>query len=451
MKKTNAKPSDLARVVYQRIRSTTSCPPRQVLDNLFDELFYVSMKTEESDHIKVTVTLIDPEKPDGKKTFKKRNEDKWTTIPFQDKIPFNVKTVTKLSKAADPWSSSLAVYFDTSNELFIWGMIDQALHYQSFLNYESTSGPDQPGIFQVAITDTGCLSVIYDYELLADLRQNVLISKYIDVFKEGVVHEYLKDMCSNFNQELKKAVTKELPNVSSVWGYQMTSIAATTLSRILIRIQNYKHGGALLISSNKVGLSVKYPISYNRLGTSMVNYIAQNNAYWYHSDRIDKALEKDEETISVDDYLGETVSEQNENNIYSEQKGAIRFVSSLSCVDGLIVLDKKFAVVGFGAVIKSENLPETVWLSKTIKINSKTLTKVQPTHFGTRHQSMFAYCWAHNDALGFVVSQDGDIRAIKRIDDKLIMWENIKVQRFLKSHALKSASDRREALINKKT
>ena len=56
--------------------------------------------------------------------------------------------LVKLSKAVDPWSSSLAVYFDQYNELIIWGMIDQAMHFQNFLNYEIEEGHEQPGSFK---------------------------------------------------------------------------------------------------------------------------------------------------------------------------------------------------------------------------------------------------------------------------------------------------------------
>lgn len=93
----------------------------------------------------------------------------------------------KLSKAADPWSSSLAVYYDVDDNLTIWGMIDQAVHYQSFLNYETEEGPEQPGLFQTTITGIGSLVVIFDYELIATLRQNILISNFIDVFRRGAV------------------------------------------------------------------------------------------------------------------------------------------------------------------------------------------------------------------------------------------------------------------------
>jgi len=37
-----------------------------------------------------------------------------------------------------------------------------------------------------------------------------------------------------------------------------------------------------------------------------------------------------------------------------ELKGAIRFISSLSCVDGLITISKDFIVFGFGAIIKAK-------------------------------------------------------------------------------------------------
>ncbi len=61
---------------------------------------------------------------------------------------------------------------------------------------------------------------------------------------------------------------------------------------------------------------------------------------------------------------------------------------------------------------------------------------MDPKHFGTRHQSMFAYCLQNPESIGFVVSQDGEIRAIKNIDGKVIIWENIQVYQFIRSNKL---------------
>ena len=102
-----------------------------------------------------------------------------------------------------------------------------------------------------------------------------------------------------------------------------------------------------------------------------------------------------------------------------------------------VVLNPELKVRGFGAVIKNIELPEFIYLSKTAIISTNKLEKVSPNHFGTRHRSMFSYCWKQEGSLGFVVSQDGDIRAITKIGDKLVMWENIKVQQLLRSRKLK--------------
>jgi DNA integrity scanning protein DisA with diadenylate cyclase activity len=58
---------------------------------------------------------------------------------------------------------------------------------------------------------------------------------------------------------------------------------------------------------------------------------------------------------------------------------------------------------------------------------------MDPKHFGTRHRSLFAYCYANPDSLGFVISQDGEIRAVMKVGEELVIWEHIKVHQFLKS------------------
>ena len=47
--------------------------------------------------------------------------------------------------------------------------------------------------------------------------------------------------------------------------------------------------------------------------------------------------------------------------------------------------------------------------------------------FGTRHRSMARFTSANPNSLGFVVSQDGDIRAITRVGNRTVLFENVKV------------------------
>ena len=56
------------------------------------------------------------------------------------------------------------------------------------------------------------------------------------------------------------------------------------------------------------------------------------------------------------------------------------------------------------------------------------LRETDLSEFGTRHWALMRYCHHYPGSLGFSVSQDGNIQAMTRIGDRLVLWENIDVQ-----------------------
>ena len=103
----------------------------------------------------------------------------------------------------------------------------------------------------------------------------------------------------------------------------------------------------------------------------------------------------------IEDYRGEIT-------------GCVRFISSLSCVDGLILAAPDLSIKGFGVEIRTKKDPQRAFLSLQPTVNPKKLLSVDPSSYGTRHRSMMRYCFAHSGSLGFVISQDGEIRAMTR-------------------------------------
>jgi len=198
-----------------------------------------------------------------------------------------------------------------------------------------------------------------------------------------------------------------------------------------LRIKSYRHGGALLISGVRAerGLNVKYPMSYNRLKNALVNRAVKLIERTYASDQIYEYLEKDDD-IPIDLYLEENVSETELNRIRSEIDGALWFISLLSRVDGLVLMNKHLVVRGFGVEIKSSTPPDRVYICSTQIPNNSALKEVDYNHFGTRHRSMMRYCWNYSGTVGFVVSQDGDVRAMIKHGEALLMWENIRLQKY---------------------
>ncbi len=440
MSKVNSNQQDLALHVLDKLKHVKMplpVPPLAVLEELFEVLFYTSMHTEEAHLVKVTVTLIDPDNPDPKPP-KRIVAERWSVVPFDAPLEYNIRTLTKLSNAADPSTTSLAVYYNAAGKLFIWGMIDQAIHYQSFLNYESDSGSEQPGLFQVSISNVGTLNVLFDYELLATLKQNVLVSRYTDVFTIGPVSKILKDNAAGLKEELNDFLKTNYPGEPlSEWETFMDDLWIQTISRLLLRIQNYRHGGAVLITDNHPDADVKYNIKYNRLRMAMSRYGREVIRNYMVESLIDDEIDRGKRVISKDWYQEEARSLVAKEEIGDEIKGAISFLASHTCVDGVLLFDRDMTSKGFGVVLKSRRMPRKIYVSNTATAAPKSLKAADPMHFGTRHRSMIAYCWNHPEALGLVVSQDGDIRAFHRVDEKLIMWENIKTQQFLKSRKIK--------------
>lgn len=425
-------PNDLAGFVFKQLRKSAikeKKPSEAVLKELFNTLYYTSLQTEEGQFIKITVTLLDHNsiEPDAEQPY-----DNWNFYPFEPAIPFSIKNLAKLSKAADPESSSLSVYYDEHGDLFIYGMIDQSVRFQNFLNYEREKKPAHPGIIQTMINGIGILNVMLDFQLIATLNQNTLIKLYPNVFQHGPIAEFIEKNAAYPHSFLEKITKDEFgPKVAHVYNEIILDYVIQSISRVLLKIKNYQHGGAILITSNFTkDLTVKYNLKYNRLEDAILDIVVNITDNDILKDEVKSHRRKGDLPIELHEAV-----EENELDIedsYNELIGAVRFVSSLTCVDGLVLMSPHLQVAGFGAVINEKTLPPYICLSRSSR-PSATKTKIDPKHFGTRHQSMFSYCLKHPDSLGFVVSQDGEIRAIKNVNGEVMMWENIKVYQFERS------------------
>ncbi|MGN7986388.1 putative sensor domain DACNV-containing protein [Pedobacter sp. 22226] len=428
-----SRPNDLGNYVFDALPMSFGRhvrPSAEVLNSFFEVLFYASLDTEEGDLIKVTTTLFNPIAVQPNKL----KSDRWRFVKFDNKIAFNIANLVKLSKAADPWSSTLAVYFDLQGNLWIHGLIDQALHVQSFLNYESEDKPTQPGLFQASIIDIGSISVLRDYKLIASLNKDILVTKYIDVLKSGIIYSLLREDAKLIrDQALQNLTNRFLGTNLEDWEEFFDNIWQNTISRLLIQIKNYHHGGALLISDRETNLEIKYAISYKRIGSSIKNLVQQN----LKEENLLSQINNSDLSLDMELFINYQNCLRAKDNAKNDLKASIRFVSSHSCVDGLILLDGQLNTKGFGVIVRGLSPPDSIYVSSST--TGKPYIEKNPKHFGTRHQSMFAYCFNNPGSIGFIVSQDGDIRATTRVGDKLIVWENIKTQQFIRTTPLKDA------------
>ncbi|MGL5647678.1 MAG: putative sensor domain DACNV-containing protein [Clostridium sp.] len=423
-----AYPIDLAKEVYNffYLNGTALKVTVEDLESLFEVAYFASLKTEELQPIKVRLTYINKNIPDFNPP-KRIMKNRWSYIRFKDDVELTISNLVKIAKAADPEVTALAVDF-VNGKWIIWGMIDQEDSYHNFILNESNTGPERPGTFYLDIEELAELVVYKGYKQIASLKKSVLINNQIDVFKEGLVIEKLQEYIYEYIMNVENRTHDEIYGHRDSWTGTLKQKWISIICRILINIKEYRHGGAILIDNDILDedLDIKYNILYNRLGNQILEYGESLVKLNFLEDRIfDQIMgsskagisnllinKKDCTLIDVKEY---------ENSI----SGAIKYISSLSCVDGLVLMNSKFEVNGFGVEILCNEKPPKIYIAKDAR--GRRLQEVRYEHFGTRHRSMMRYCYKKPNSIGFVISQDGDIRVMMNKNDSVILWNNIKI------------------------
>jgi hypothetical protein len=303
--------------------------------------------------------------------------------------------LVKLSKAVDPWSSTLAVDVDSTASLRIWGVIDQGVHRSTFVVQETDGGPAMPGLFQATIEGVGEVAAYKSYEFLGRLRQDVLVTAEVGVLQNGPIRKKLLPAIQRFQRKAKRAVGSKLYEERGHWGVSLEDEWISALCRILIGIQRYGHGGAVLISEKPAGLNPRYPIKYprlfealDRIAVTQIRETTYRNLIW---DELKGAAEDiNENVIPARLYQDNTRAHNELEEISGEVTGSVRFISSLGRVDGLVWLKHDLTLNGFGVIIGTSEEPSQV-LRATNAAGTKT-AKVDLNNLGTRHRSMIRQC-----------------------------------------------------------
>lgn len=421
-------PHDLAKLVAERLRSEHGRSQSEwVLTRLLETLYFASLKTNERRRVLCTIDYVDPRQPRAAVEEQER-ADQWNYARFDRPLPFDVRGVAKLARAADPEVSSLAVFSNRRHRLFIWGMVDQEPRYGEAIALDAPAHLERPGLFQATVVGPGNISVYHRGVLVGSLVQNALVQEYHNVLWSGPIHEILKDHLHwslTHRQDREPRLGLRLPDESeSVLAPSVVPLDyrlfnsglllrwINAVCRILVNIQHYHHGGGLLIVPHAIpeGLNTKYQVTYDRLLTAVTGLVRFQTSFRETASEAPRSFYR-----GLDEHRNELL-------------GAIRFIASLANVDGVVLLDRSLGVRGFGVELRADNRLNKVFLAGDAAGSEDLMHEIDLTHFGTRHRAMMRYCYEWEGALGFAVSQDGEIQAMTRIGKRLVMWENIDVQ-----------------------
>ena len=99
-----------------------------------------------------------------------------------------------------------------------------------------------------------------------------------------------------------------------------------------------------------------------------------------------------------------------------------RLIANLAAIDGAVVVDKRFALVGFGAEVSSElSSPPRVWRALDTEGDEREIDDIE--NVGTRHRAAYRFVHDHPQGLAIVISHDGGVSFVANRGGEVVFWE----------------------------
>ncbi|MBE5093545.1 hypothetical protein CN513_23780 [Bacillus cereus] len=393
-------------------------PSSAHLKEILDVLYHVSFLTEESRKISVKSAYFEPNNCNIKSVLNGYEPP----IVFDKPIQYSVTEVLRLSPAFNSENTLLMVCPKdcvesgcNSSDLVIWGILYLGNDYINFLKGRSDAAMALPSMLTIGVSGPGNLTISASSRILRRLNGGQLIEASLSGINRGLIGE-----------SLSKSV---LNNVSSINYFDNEKFIDRfiysyfkTLTNIVRLTREKFHGGAVIIVPDNLTLkdgslsnllSIKYSIKSTNIWDSLANEAKATIEYFDIWDKDSKTIKNYEQEIQL-----ESTKMKFANKIFEFEE----FVASLTGIDGAVILNTKLDILGFGAEITVSN-PGIEYIKEAFDKDGKTHKEIPINSFGTRHRSAFRLCSSIDDAIAFVVSQDGSVKAIKKEKNSLFLWK----------------------------
>lgn len=302
--------------------------------------------------------------------------------------------------------------------LRIWGFFEHGHAWVQHSGGDPPAIPIQPVDFPpdcltVAIEGPGALTVSQGRTGLVRLRDGRIISPQENLLQSvqnplgNFIHELIADLQPSSLYGERSHSTEE-----SIGQRSLLNIYTTSILSILERVRLRQHGGSIVISRVPIGKQLAH-ITY--AVSERAGLIDDIMAYKSLYDLL-------RTTDSTSDTAAELKHSQTELALGRTSRRLISGISQISllaAVDGAVLLDHHLRLQGFGVRFPIMLPPETTVLDALS--GSEHLCD----QWGLRHQSVFSVCQACEQAMGFIVSQDGEIKAVKAVVGRLMFWDGL--------------------------
>jgi hypothetical protein len=270
----------------------------------------------------------------------------------------------------------------------------------------------------IHVTAPGQLAVRSAGKLVGALERGVIGDALLDVFES----EWLPAMFARERNEVRErhaALQSGTPSPTQVESALVGKIAQQMLRRAIQLVRGARHGGMLLVvdteatsSAGLTGLRLKYHLEQDEPSHRFRSILMQILQ--------DLAARTSMESVGWADFVRDESPELErlEQSVFELS----RLIANFTAIDGAVVLDKRFGIIGFGAEVSAE-LPTPPGVFRARDAEGQVREPDDIENVGTRHRAAYRFVNDHPEGVAIVISHDGGVSFVANRDGEVVFWE----------------------------
>jgi hypothetical protein len=380
-------------------------PEDQILQRLLETCYHASFRTSEKRVVQCVVGYASiADIPEG-------------TLRLSRPVELTDSELVRLSPVTQHRQTVIGCE-QTDGWLRIWGFFDYGHTWVQHSAGDPPAVPIQfadlpPDCLTITIEGPGALKISQGRTGLVRLRDGRVIFPQEDLFQsvKNPLGRFFRQLIGDL---LKSTQRRDLSASAQQRIRQrcLLKIYTTSILAILERIRLTQHGGSVVLSRTQLSKQLAhftYTVSEHAgLADEIIAYKTLGDLLREPHTDFDTAAELERCRVELEFHR-------------TSQKliRGISQISRLAAVDGAVLLDDHLRVQGFGV-----RFPVLLPPGATV-LDALTGSEYSCDHWGLRHQSVFSACHKCEQAIGLIVSQDGEVKAVKADGGRLMFWDGI--------------------------
>ena len=344
-------------------------------------------------------------------------------LKFDQPREFSAFELRALSQAAGFYRSLIGVSINDTGVPQIWGIVHTGPRWLKEMYGGKKASTPLPPTLVVCVNGPGFIEVCRGSVLVGQLRDGIVFDESMNIFES----KWLPGLFTQERESLLCAYQEDRARrnlaVKKIDPAFLKQIGQRFVKRLIAAVQASHHGGTLILVPEDIKeelllanpyLNVKYRFEssesrtrYRSVLLSMMNLLVDQHHSvdeigWHHyEDTTDDELNLLDEALFEMSYL----------------------VAGLTSVDGAVLMTKRFETLGFGAEITCNGI-EVPRVARALDIEGENTLIESADGFGTRHRSAFRLAQSLPGSFTVVISQDGDVRAIRNKGGMVTSWNH---------------------------